>query len=154
VTQHDTDPALKRPNASTAGGGHDHDQDAPTSPAGGRFDGERGRTTIAERAVERIATRLIAEAEHVGGTARRMLGVTVGAEDPGREAKVHAYLQGDTAVSLVVRCSVPYPTPVAQVTHALRARLIERVGALTGLVVQRVDITITALTTSAGVRVQ
>lgn len=107
-----------------------------------------GRTTISEQAVERIATRLVAECADVGGTARRVLGVTVGAAAE-RDATVAARLHGGTEVSLAVRCSVPYPTPVRRATDTLRELLLRQVSELTGLTVQRVDIAVTELTTDA-----
>lgn len=152
MTLHDTNAE------TTAPGQHDHAGPATASPADvpvpSDLGTERGHTTIAEHAVEHIATRLIAESEHMGGTARRVFGVTLGAEHHGRDAQVHARVHGETATSLTVRCSIPYPTPVRQATDAVRTHLMRRVEELTGLTVQHVDITVTALTTEAGVRVQ
>lgn len=148
MTLHDT----------TAPGQHDHTGPTPVPPAQvtapNDIGTERGRTTISEQAVENIATRLIAESEHMGGTARSVLGVTLGAENHGREARVHARVHGETATSLTVRCSIPYPTPVRQATDAVRTDLMRRIEELTGLTVQHVDITVTALTTEAGARTQ
>jgi uncharacterized alkaline shock family protein YloU len=110
--------------------------------------GERGRTTVSKAAVERIAARVIAECPDVGGTARRVLGVSAG-EAEGRDAAVTARLHGTVAVSLAVRCSVPYPRPVTRATENLREMLTGQVGELTGLSVRRVDITVTELTTPA-----
>jgi uncharacterized alkaline shock family protein YloU len=109
---------------------------------------ERGRTTVSGRAVERIAVRLIDECPEAGGTARRILGVSAG-QAARESADVTARLHGTSAVSLAVRCSVPYPRPVARATAALREILTTRLAELTGLTVQRIDITVTELT-SAG----
>ena len=116
-----------------------------TSPdlAGVDADG-RGRTTIAEHAVERIAVQLLTEVEKVGGTARRMLGVTVGGADPDRDAQVTATITGATAV-LETRLSVIYPASVRRTTKDARGHLIRRVEELTGLAVSHVDIVVTAL---------
>lgn len=114
---------------------------------------ERGRTVVSAQAVERIVGRLVNECPEVGGIGRRVLGLPVG---PGREdAGVAVRLHGTTAVSLAVRCSVSYPRPVARSAEALRTLLTERVTELTGLRVQRVDITVTELPgAAAGRRVQ
>jgi uncharacterized alkaline shock family protein YloU len=107
---------------------------------------ERGHTTVSSQAVEHIVARLTAECPAVGGTARRVLGVNAGG-NPDDEV-VAVRLHGSTAVSLAVRCSVPYPQPVASSTEALRELLMTRVRELTGLRVQRVDITVAELPTS------
>src|ERR1700744_2932224 len=102
----------------------------------------RGRTAISRQAVERIAVRLVADCPDVGGTARRMLGRPV--SHPRDDAAVTARLHGTTAVSLAVRCSVSYPHPVARSAEALRTLLVTRLRELTGLRVQRVDISVVA----------
>jgi uncharacterized alkaline shock family protein YloU len=117
---------------------------SPAPETAGADAGCRGRTTIADRAVERVATQLLTEVENVGGTARRMLGVTVGGEDPDRDARVTATVTGETA-ALEVRLSVAYPASVSWTTENARDHLTRRVEELTGLAVSRVDIVVTAL---------
>lgn len=126
--------------------------DAPTVGADDHISG-RGRTTLAERVVERTATVLTRDVDGVGGAAPRVLSVAVGSEDFERDARVTAIIDGDT-VTIAVRCSVAYPTPVASTTEALRTYLIARLDRLTGLRVRQVDITVTALHTSSGRRVR
>jgi uncharacterized alkaline shock family protein YloU len=109
---------------------------------------------VVELALERIATKVVADSAGVGGTARRLLGISVGQASTERDADVAARLRGASAVSLAVRCSVPYPTPVAPAVSTLRGELAERIGELTGLSVQRVDVTVTSLVTASGARVQ
>jgi uncharacterized alkaline shock family protein YloU len=104
----------------------------------------RGRTTVAEHAVERIAAQLLTEVENVGGTARRLLGVTVGGEDPDRDAQVTATVTGGS-VALETRLSVTYPASVSRTTENARSHLMRRVEELTGLAVSHVDIVVTAL---------
>lgn len=106
--------------------------------------GQRGRTTLAERTVERIAAEAVADVDNVGGTAKRLLGITVGDATAERPATVTATLTGER-VTLDVRLSVRYPASVARTTEDARAHLVHRVGELTGLTVTRVDITVTAL---------
>lgn len=117
---------------------------SPVPDTAGTDSGSRGRTTIAERAVERIAAQLLTEVDNVGGTARRMLGVTVGGEDPDRGAQVTATITGET-VALETRLSATYPASVSRTTENARSHLMRRVQELTGLSVSRVDIAVTAL---------
>lgn len=128
--------------------------DDPVPAATGGDTDERGRTTIATKAVERIAAQVVAECVHVGGTSNRVLGISMGAASHAGDADVTVHLHGQRAVSLTVRCSVPYPTSIRQATALVRAQLTEQVAELTGMTVRRVDITVTALTTTAGRRVQ
>lgn len=103
-----------------------------------------GRTTLADRAVERTATQAITEITDVGGTAHRMLGDTLSGPVDERSAQVRATVD-DTTASLQVRLSIAYPASVARTTQQVRSHLIQRLHELTGLVVTRVDITVTAL---------
>jgi uncharacterized alkaline shock family protein YloU len=122
----------------------------PTSaPAGGvAVDAaERGELTIAEQVVEKIAATALSEVEHVGGAARRVLGVALGPDGSDRLAQVHARVNG-SLVTLEVTCSVAYPAPVGTVTEQARSRIIDRVEQLTGLGARQVDITVTTLTTT------
>jgi uncharacterized alkaline shock family protein YloU len=126
------------------GGGQSGLAPARLEPAGLAEAAERGRTVISRQAVEHITARLTADCPEVGGTTRRMLGVR---ERQG-DALVAARLHGSTAVSLAVRCSVPYPHPVARSAEALRELLFTRVSELTGLRVQRVDVAVAELSSS------
>lgn len=112
---------------------------------------DRGELTIADRVVEKIASAALGEVEHVGGTARRVLGVALGAAAPEQLAQVRAQVRAHVDGSLVtlhVTCGVAYPAPVATVTEHARSRIIDRVRQLTGLDTRQVDITVTALTTT------
>ncbi|WP_351224478.1 Asp23/Gls24 family envelope stress response protein [Streptomyces sp. NPDC002133] len=106
---------------------------------------QRGTTTISDRAVERIATRVLTEVEHIGGTAGRILGITAPGEHADHSARVTAKVSGHSVATLDVRLSVVYPQSVARTTEDARACLVRRVADLTGLTVARVDITVTAL---------
>ncbi|MGH3904656.1 MAG: Asp23/Gls24 family envelope stress response protein [Pseudonocardiaceae bacterium] len=105
---------------------------------------ERGRTTIAERAIEAMAARIISDEPGVGGVGRRVLGVAVAGADGDRAPRVEATVAGEVA-SLRVRLSVTYPEPVHTVTDRLRRRLIDRVGELTGKQIGMVEIIVDAL---------
>lgn len=103
-----------------------------------------GRTTLADRAVERTAIQAITEIADVGGTTHWMLGDTLSGPAEERSAQVNATVDNTTA-SLHVRLSIAYPASVAQTTQQVRAHLIRRLHELTGLAVTRVDITVTTL---------
>lgn len=105
---------------------------------------QRGRTTVDPQVVARIAAHALTEVDGVGGAARTMLGIAVGASAPDRDARVSARVAGGE-VALSVRMSVAYPASVRAATRRTREHLTERVGGLTGLTVSTVDITVTEL---------
>ncbi|WP_410567566.1 Asp23/Gls24 family envelope stress response protein [Amycolatopsis sp. cmx-4-61] len=112
---------------------------------------DRGTLTIAEQAVQRLAAHAARELDDVGGTAGRFLGVSLGAEDLDRSARVTAHVTG-SEVTLDIRLSITYPASVTRTTERAREHLERRVEELTGLVVTRVDITVTALRTTVAQR--
>ncbi|WP_439657609.1 DUF6286 domain-containing Asp23/Gls24 family envelope stress response protein [Lentzea sp. HUAS TT2] len=79
--------------------------------------GERGRLTISDGTVERIAARAVTEIDGVGCT-----------------AEVTAKVSGGVA-TLHVRLSVSYPASVGRTTENARAHLMRRVEELAGLAV-------------------
>ncbi|HEX7303176.1 Asp23/Gls24 family envelope stress response protein [Lentzea sp.] len=85
-----------------------------------------GLTTVADRAVSRIAGRAAMEVADVLG------------------AEVTARVTGGVA-SLDARLDLRYPAPVASTAARVRAHLVERVGALTGLRVSVVDVSVGVL---------
>ncbi|WP_232519964.1 Asp23/Gls24 family envelope stress response protein [Actinosynnema pretiosum] len=105
---------------------------------------ERGRLTISDAAVARVAARAAAEVDGVGGSAYRLLGVAVGAEEADEDVRVTADVAG-AVVALDVRLSLGYPASVRRTTEQVRAHLVRRVRDLTGLTASPVDITVTAL---------
>ncbi|KQS58495.1 hypothetical protein ASG36_10550 [Geodermatophilus sp. Leaf369] len=119
---------------------------ADPAPAGDRPElaepGERGRTTIADRVVERIASAAAAEVDAATGSPRRVLGVAVsGADKPRVSARVH----GEEA-TVDITMSVAWPAPVRQVTRRVREHVGERLTTLVGLRSARVDVRVAALT--------
>ncbi|WUI64709.1 Asp23/Gls24 family envelope stress response protein [Actinomycetospora sp. NBC_00405] len=101
--------------------------------------------TIDDVVVEKVATAAAAQVEHVGGAARRVLGVATGREDGDGRPRVSAKVSGQVT-TLEVRLAVAYPASVRATTEAVRAHVRDRVQALTALTVTRVDITVAALT--------
>ncbi|UGT63960.1 alkaline shock response membrane anchor protein AmaP [Nocardia asteroides] len=101
---------------------------APEGSATGlRAPEARGVTTVAPRAVRRIAAQAAGEVPGVAGP-----------------VQVKAVVRGDHAL-LDAEVPIRYPEPVRRVTDACRAHLTARVGELTGLRVARVEILVPAL---------
>ena len=106
--------------------------------------GQRGRTTIADRVVTRVAARAVAEVEQTGGAARQLIGITIGPQTGEGTARVSARTDGHLAM-IQLRVSLAYPAPVRAVTREVRRHVIERVTGLTGLEVRHVDIEVARL---------
>ena len=106
--------------------------------------GERGRTTIADRVVARVAARAVAEVEQTGGAARQLIGITIGRQAGEGAARVHARTEGHLAM-IEMRLSLAYPAPVRALAGEVRRHVIERVTGLTGYEVRHVDIEVARL---------
>lgn len=115
-----------------------------TAGSGTQVTTTRGRTEIADRVLERIATHVLTDVEATGGAARRVLGVPLGPTDRRPRPQVTAHVDGRLA-TLRMRITVAYPEPIRQVTRRLRERVASRVGELTGLEVRQVDIDVDRL---------
>ena len=105
---------------------------------------QRGRTTIADRVVVRVAARAVAEVEQTGGVARELAGITLGRQTGAGTARVSARIDGHLTM-IEMRLSVNYPAPVRTLTREVRSHVIERVTRMTGLEVRQVDIEVARL---------
>ena len=128
-----------------------HAGNPPEPPRPGPFPSsppaDRGELVIADQVVQKISAAALADVEGIGGSARRVLGVALGTDDPEGTARVIAQVDGNL-VTLEVACSVAYPRSVREVTQRAREHLVQQVSSLTGLRVAQVDITITGLTST------
>ena len=106
--------------------------------------GQRGRTTIADRVVTRVAARAVAEVEQTGGAARQLIGITIGPQTGEGTARVSARTDGHLAM-IQLRLSLAYPAPVRALTREVRRHVTERVTGLTGFEVRHVDIEVVSL---------
>lgn len=97
---------------------------------------DRGRTTIADGVVSRIASIAASEVEAVVDTGKGWTKL-VRRGLPHAEAKV----AGATS-SITVEVATTWPTPLARLTEQVRAHVTERVGTLAGVTVSRVDVTV------------
>lgn len=111
--------------------------------------GQRGRTTIADRVVSKIATRAVAEVGQTGGAARQLIGLTVGRQTGEGSARVSARVNGNLAL-IEMRLSLAYPAPVRSLTREVRRHVMERVSTLTGIEVRHVDIEVASLQRGRG----
>jgi uncharacterized alkaline shock family protein YloU len=106
--------------------------------------GQRGRTTIADRVVTKVAAQAVSEVEQTGGVARELAGITLGRQTGGGQARVAARIDGHLTI-IELRLALSYPAPVRTVTREVRRHVIERVTGLTGLEVRHVDIEVARL---------
>jgi uncharacterized alkaline shock family protein YloU len=106
--------------------------------------GQRGRTTLADSVVTKVAAQAVSEVERTGGVARELMGIALGRQTGGGSARVWVRIDGHLAM-IEVRLSVAYPAPVRSLTREVRQHVIERVGYLTGLEVRHVDIEVARL---------
>ena len=120
---------------------------APPTPLA--VPGQRGRTTIADRVVARVATRAVAEVGATGGAARQLIGLTVGRQTGEGPARVSARVNGNLAL-IEMRLSLAYPAPVRSLTREVRRHVMERVSTLTGIEVRHVDIEVASLQRGRG----
>ncbi|QXJ21693.1 Asp23/Gls24 family envelope stress response protein [Actinomadura graeca] len=112
-------------------------EDAPAAA----LDTGRGKTTISDRAVARIVSKVVDEVEDTGGLARTVLGVPV----PGRRPAATDVRVDAGIVTVKMAMSVAYPKPVRTVAHSVREGVRGRVERLTGLSVRQVDIEVAEL---------
>ncbi|HEY4991177.1 MAG TPA: Asp23/Gls24 family envelope stress response protein [Nakamurella sp.] len=108
--------------------------------AGGDTDG-RGRTSIADRVVTKIAAQACTEVDHVHGLTPALTGRVLGQDST---VSVQADIDGHLA-QLRVQIAVDYPVSLRAVTRELRAHVRARVGQLCALTVTDMDIRITEL---------
>ncbi len=123
--------------ADSNGSGRPSTDDGARSDAAGR-----GKLVMAAKVVEKIAAQAASEVSAAGGTSAGVLGI--GAKpDLSARPKVDVHLSGRTA-TLDVEVAVAYPLSIRQSTDRVRRHIIDRVGALAGVQVTRVDIDVTA----------
>jgi uncharacterized alkaline shock family protein YloU len=106
--------------------------------------GQRGRTSVADRVVARIATQAVTEVALAGGAARQLIGITIGHQTGQGPARVSARVDGNLAV-IELRLTLAYPVGVRGLTREVRRHIIERVTGLTGIEVRHVDIEVARL---------
>lgn len=104
---------------------------------------DRGRLTISDKAIEKIAGQIASETPGIHGTAGGFLGIGAH-DDEDTRPKVKVQLHGLTA-SIHVWAGVRYPTPLRATTERLRERIRTEVSRRCGIDVRQVDIDINTL---------
>ncbi|MBO0897066.1 MULTISPECIES: Asp23/Gls24 family envelope stress response protein [Arthrobacter] len=105
--------------------------------------GDRGRTVLARKVLEKVAAQIVVDETFAGGSSGGFLGIGARADLSARpQAKVE--LAGNVA-SLKVEVGLPYPVPLRQATDQLRDRISSRVSEMTGVEVRQVDVTVSWL---------
>ena len=115
------------------------------TPPDGRDAGQRGRTELADRVVEKIAAQAVTEVDQARGLPTgRIRGLMPGEHT--ERAQADADVDG-RLVLLTVQLTVTYPAPVRTTTRAVRAHVTARVEQLCDVTVRQLDIRVTALRT-------
>ncbi len=109
---------------------------------------ERGRLTVADRVVERVAGYAAAQVDGAAAAPRRLLGIPVGEARADAEAAVRATVDGRVA-TVAATIAVAWPQSVRRVTEALRARVREDVRRITDVEVAHVDVDVMDFATAA-----
>jgi uncharacterized alkaline shock family protein YloU len=106
---------------------------------------ERGRLTVDDRVVEKVAGYAVTFVIDAAAAPRRVLGVKIGKARPHDAASVQAEVQGDIA-SAQVAIAVRWPRSVQKVADEVRERIRSEVKAITGVRVDHVDVEVVSMT--------
>jgi uncharacterized alkaline shock family protein YloU len=105
---------------------------------------DRGSVHIADRAVARIAGHAVTQVEGTSAAPRRLLGVSLGGDQPDKEASVNARVDG-SIVTVNATVAVGYPQSVRAVTARLRTHVRAEVERLTGMRVAHIDVDVVSM---------
>lgn len=108
----------------------------------------RGRLVLAERVIEKIAGQAATEVASTAGRSGGFLGIGA-ADDATARPKVDVTLSAESA-DLALSVGIAYPGSIRRATQELREHVTERVEALTGVDVRRVDVDVTFLALTDG----
>lgn len=106
---------------------------------------ERGRLTVDDRVVEKVAGYAVRFVADAAAAPRRVLGVKIGEARPDDAASVQAQVQDDIA-SVHVAIAVRWPRSVQRVADGVRERIRSEVTAITGVRVDHVDVEVVSMT--------
>lgn len=106
---------------------------------------ERGRLTVDDRVVEKVAGYAVTFVTDAAAAPRRVLGVNIGGARPDDAASVHAEVQDDIA-SVHASIAVRWPRSVQEVADEVRERIRSEVAAITGVRVDHVDVEVVSMT--------
>lgn len=106
---------------------------------------ERGRLTVDDRVVEKVAGHAVTFVTDAAAAPRRVLGVNIGEARPDDAASVQAQVHDDIA-SVHAAIAVRWPKSVPRVADEVRERIRSEVTAITGVRVDHVDIEVVSMT--------
>jgi uncharacterized alkaline shock family protein YloU len=106
---------------------------------------ERGRTTVGERVVEKVAGYAVTFVTDAAAAPRRVLGMSIGGASPDRAASVQAEVQDDIA-SVHAAIAVRWPRSVQKVADEVREHIRSEVATITGVRVDHVDVEVVSMT--------
>ena len=106
---------------------------------------ERGRLTVEDRVVERVAGYAVSLVEDAAAAPRRVLGLRIGRARPEDTATVRAQVREDVA-SMQVTIAVRWPRSVVEVSDEVRERIRRELTAIAGVRVDHVDIEVVSMT--------
>lgn len=123
---------------------------APARPSGGAaLTTERGRTSIADSVVAKIATmaaREIPGVHELGGGVSRAIGALASRLPTGAGGTQGVSVEvGERQAAVDVVLSTVYGQSIVDVTEAVRRNVIDRIQSMTGLEVTEVNITVSDL---------
>lgn len=123
----------------------DTDTTARTEPPAPVPPEERGRLTVEDRVVEKVAGYAVTFVTDAAAAPRRVFGVNIGEARPDDAASVQAQVQDDIA-SVHAAIAVRWPRSVQKVADELRERIRSEVTAITGVRVDHVDVEVVSIT--------
>lgn len=123
----------------------DTDTTARTEPPPPVPPEERGRLTVEDRVVEKVAGYAVTFVTDAVAAPRRVLGVNIGEARPDHAASVQAQVEDDIA-SVHAAIAVRWPRSVQKVADELRERIRSEVTAITGVRVDHVDVEVVSIT--------
>ena len=106
---------------------------------------ERGRLTVDDRVVEKVAGYAVTFVTDAAAAPRRVLGLKIGGARPDDAASVQAQVQDDIA-TVQVSIAMRWPRSVQKVADEVRERIRSEVTAITGVRVDQVDVEVVSMT--------
>lgn len=106
---------------------------------------ERGRLTVHDRVVEKVAGYAVTLVADAAAAPRRVLRVSIGEARPDAAPSVQAQVDDDTA-SAEVTIAVRWPRSVQEVADEVRERIRSEVKAVTGVRMDHVDVDVVSMT--------
>jgi uncharacterized alkaline shock family protein YloU len=105
---------------------------------------ERGRLTVDDRVVEKVAGHAVRFITDAAAAPRRVLGVNIGEARPDDAASVQVQVHDDIA-TVQVAIAVRWPRSVQEVADEVRERIRSEVTAITGVRVDHIDVEVVSM---------